>query len=70
MVILGWNYQGVGRPLTIRALRELNKRYHPSVIFLMETKNKREALESSRRKLRMNFSDYCDPVGQSGGLSL
>ncbi|KAH7847033.1 hypothetical protein Vadar_021104 [Vaccinium darrowii] len=40
------------------------------VVFLMETKNKRETLERFRRKLHFFGYCYVNPVGLSRGLTL
>ncbi|GKB67089.1 reverse transcriptase [Tanacetum coccineum] len=70
MLILSWNCQGVGRPLTISNLRELCKSHLPYVVFLMETKNKRCHLKFIRRSLCFEGYFYVDPIGRSGGLAL
>lgn len=36
---IAWNCQGLGSSLTIRHLEDLNEKYHPDIIFVMETKN-------------------------------
>ena len=70
MLVLSWNCQGVGRPLTVCNLRELCRVHRPDVVFLMETKNKQNKLESIRRSTCFNGHFYVDPVGRSGGLAL
>ncbi|XP_058186378.1 uncharacterized protein LOC131303505 [Rhododendron vialii] len=65
-----WNVQVLGRPLTFQILRGLCTTHCPLVVFLMETKNKRETLEGIRRRLHFSMCCYVDPVGLSGGLAL
>ncbi|KAF7134615.1 hypothetical protein RHSIM_Rhsim08G0178900 [Rhododendron simsii] len=70
MVMLSWNVQGMGRPLTFQILQGLCTTHRPLVVFLMETKNKRSTLEKIRMKLQYNNGCYVDPIGKSGGLAL
>lgn len=42
----------------------------PSIVFLMETKNKEAKLERIRRRLKFTNFAYVNPVGISGGLDL
>lgn len=44
--------------------------HRPSIIFLMETRNKENKLESLRRSLKFQHCFYVNPVGLSGGLAL
>lgn len=50
----------------------LTQKYRPSIIFLMETKNKQKYLESLRRKGDKSLTNhfYVDPIGIAGGLAL
>ncbi|WOH06937.1 hypothetical protein DCAR_0626366 [Daucus carota subsp. sativus] len=70
MLILSWNCQGVGRPRTISYLRGLIRVHRPTVVFVMETKNKQRKLDRIRRSINMPNAYYVDPAGQSGGLAL
>ena len=70
MLVLSWNYQGVGRSLTVSNLRELCRVHRPDIVFLMETKNREEKLESIRRSTYFNGHFYVNRVGSSGGLAL
>ena len=69
MLMLSWNCQRVGRPLTVCRLRDLVQSHRPIAVFLMETKNERRKLERIRN---VNFRHYfyIDPEGVSGGLAL
>ena len=70
MKLIAWNCQGIGSPLTVKALMELKKRYDPQFFFLVETKNKEEKLEIVRRKAKFDMACYVDSEGLSGGLAL
>ncbi|KAH7857525.1 hypothetical protein Vadar_013640 [Vaccinium darrowii] len=63
-------FQGIGRSLTVRALRNFAKNRRPSIVFLMETKNKANKVDRIRRSLNFSNSVYVDPCGLSGGLAL
>lgn len=70
MLMLSWNCQGVGRPLTITNLPELCRVHRPDVVYLMETKNKEKKLESIRQTTSFDRYFYVNPAGRSGGLAL
>ncbi|KAL0423467.1 UNVERIFIED_CONTAM: hypothetical protein Sradi_0881500 [Sesamum radiatum] len=69
MKILSWNYQGLGPPLTIRALMELIKLYMPGLVFLFETKCKARRVERIKNIVSYN-SIGVDSVRRGGGLFL
>lgn len=58
MKCISWNCQGIGSTLTIRALKDLVRKYKPEMIFLME------------RRVGFEKAIYVDPVGLGGGLAL
>ncbi|KAK8556717.1 hypothetical protein V6N12_003112 [Hibiscus sabdariffa] len=70
MALVAWNVQGLGNKNTVRALRRLNLKYQPAVIFLSETKQKKRYLERVRRNMKMSNSFYVEPEGIAGGLAL
>lgn len=70
MLIISWNCQGLGRPLIVQVLQGLCTTHRPSVIFLMETNNKRAKLDRIRQSLNFLNSCYVDSIGTSGGLAL
>ncbi|KAH7834630.1 hypothetical protein Vadar_018083 [Vaccinium darrowii] len=62
--------QGVGNPLTIRRLKEVCNLYSPDVVFLAETKNKKEKIEKIAKIVRMEQLEMMDSIGLSGGECL
>lgn len=70
MLVLSWNCQGIGRSLTVRVLRYFAKHKRPSIVFLMETKNKANRVDRIRRSLNFSNSFYVEPCGLSGGLAV
>lgn len=70
MSLISWNCQGLGNPWTVREIMELEVRYKPSFIFLMETMVSINHAE--RFKVKMGFEGlfFVDNTGRSGGLAL
>ncbi|KAF7824156.1 reverse transcriptase [Senna tora] len=62
----------MGVALTVKALKELCRKYKPLIVFLMETKCSGVKLEAIRRRNRLAFDNsyYVDAVGKSGGLAV
>lgn len=48
MNILSWNCQGLGNPLTVRALQNWCWRDRPNIVFIMETMISNKDLEKVR----------------------
>lgn len=71
MSLLSWNCQGMGVALTVRALKDICKRYTPKLVFLIETRMVEKKLNKIRRSIHgFNNNFNVDPVGLSGGLAL
>ncbi|KAL4367152.1 hypothetical protein GQ457_05G012660 [Hibiscus cannabinus] len=70
MAFLLWNCRGLGKASTFRALRNLVNKHKPSIVFLMETKQRKSKLDRLRSRLHFHGSFYIDPVGIAGGLAL
>lgn len=70
MILLSWNYRGLGNPTTVRDLCQLVKDKKLDFLFLMETKSFKNKIEWIRMKLGFMGLFAVDPVGRSGGLAL
>lgn len=70
MRFLSWNCQGLGFSLTVQSLKELNRKFKMSIIFLMETTDGRKKLDRIRNRLRMPPSTYVNLEGMGEGLAL
>ncbi|KAF7149622.1 hypothetical protein RHSIM_Rhsim02G0229500 [Rhododendron simsii] len=51
-------------------LKESVLTHRPSIIFIMESRNKENKMESLRRSLKFQHCFYVNPVGLAGGLAL
>ena len=60
----------MGNTPTVRHLREIRGQYFPEVIFLCETKKKRDYLENIVGHLGYFDLHTVEPQGRSGGLAL
>ncbi|CAN1190366.1 LINE-1 retrotransposable element ORF2 protein, partial [Linum perenne] len=69
-MILSWNCRGLGQPPTVLYLQDLICKNCPPIVFLMETKQPKQAMELIRKKMRYTNAFYVDPIGASGGLAL
>lgn len=70
MIYILWNCQGLGSDLTVRALREMIRKYRPTVVFLMETKSRNNRMERVRRSCNYQHGFCIPPIGTAGGLCL
>ena len=70
MRVLVWNCQGVGSPLTVPQLREVNNLSYPSLIFSSETKNRKPVLDRIARGLRFDNSVVVEAMNRAGGMAL
>ena len=68
--MLSWNCRGLGRPRTVQELVCLNKSYRPNVIFLSETRQNKEYVESLRYRLGMKNVFTVSVKGKGGGLAV
>ena len=65
---ISWNYRGLGNPWSVKALHDLVQRWNPKIVFLMETKSRKNRVE--RIKNRIGFANglIVPIVGRSGGI--
>lgn len=70
MSVLAWNCHGLGKPRTIRFLKEITQRKSPTLYYFSETLVKENKIREVCKALR--FAEYycVDVHGQSGGLDL
>ncbi|VVA37663.1 PREDICTED: reverse mRNAase [Prunus dulcis] len=64
------NYQGLGSDLTVRSLRETIRKKRPSIVFVMETKQKHNRLSMIAKEMGFNYDTVVDPEGIAGALCL
>ena len=70
MSILSWNCQGLRNPRAVRDLCYLVRTKKPIMVFLMETKSRKNKMERIRSKLGFPNMLVVDCVGKGGGLVL
>ena len=70
MKLLALNCQGLGNAPTVRSLLNVQRRYDPEVLFLLETHLDDYPAECLRRRLRMDFKIVNPSDGRSGGVIL
>ena len=67
---LGWNCRGLGTPRSVNALCEIVRRWDPNFVFLSETKLKKKAMESAKRKVGFVYGLVVPKLDKSGGMAL
>lgn len=70
MIFISWNFQGLVSTLTRRSLKDLDRKFKSHVIFLCETRNKKEKGDRMRKQMRFEGVEYVEPAGKGGGISL
>ena len=70
MSLLSWNCRGLGNLRTVKALEKVVKKEEPKIVFLMETKSKREWLEKVKDRCKMKHGLIVSSDGSKGGLAL
>ncbi|CAM8914180.1 unnamed protein product [Rhodiola kirilowii] len=70
MKLFSWNCRGLGRPRTVRALKDAIRAFSPQIVCLLETRKKETEGDWVRRKLGFRNGLLVSCRGQSGGLAL
>ncbi|KAL4353918.1 hypothetical protein GQ457_06G009460 [Hibiscus cannabinus] len=70
MAMLAWNVRGLGNKETVRALKNTIFKNKAEIIFLSETKQKKQYMEKIRSKMKTGNAFYVEPDGIVGGLAL
>lgn len=65
-----WNCRGLGQRLTVRRLKEMQRLYHPDLLFLIETKQKNDYVRDIGVYLGFDQMVLVPPDGLSGGLAV
>ncbi|KAM2053759.1 hypothetical protein ACFX1T_003363 [Malus domestica] len=70
MIFLTWNCRGIGQDSTVDVLRDRIHLNKPFIVFLSETKARRNGIETLRRSMGYQHRFFVEAIGQSGGLCL
>lgn len=70
MTTLSWNRRGLAAAPTISELKELCREYKLAIVFLMETRARKEQIERMKRRLQFKFCFCVEPRGLAGGLAI
>ncbi|XVE84742.1 hypothetical protein DITRI_Ditri17bG0037300 [Diplodiscus trichospermus] len=70
MNILAWNYRGVGAPRAIHEVTKLVNFVRPQIVFLSETKKRKDEVEWLRARWGFKGCFTMDCIGRSGGPAI
>lgn len=70
MITICWNCQGLGIDLTVRRLKEIQRRYLPDMICLLKTKQRDEKIKEITSDLGYSNFVTVPPHGMSGGIAV
>ena len=70
MSCLNWNCRGLGNGATVRELRELAKKFAPTVLCVLETQVNKARVEGLRHTLGYDKAFAVSSSGRSGGLGI
>jgi exonuclease III len=70
MSCLSWNYCGLGNTAIVNVLRELTKKFAPSVLCVLETQIHKTRVEALKGTLGFANSFAVSSSGRSGGLGI
>ncbi|CAN0926384.1 LINE-1 reverse transcriptase homolog [Linum grandiflorum] len=68
MIVMSWNYRGLGQPRSVQVLRELTEAHRPGVVIIIETLTNKQRMETIRAELKFDGCFAIDARGHSGGL--
>ena len=70
MSCLSWNYCGLGNGATVKELRDLAKKFGPTVLCVLETQVHKTCVEDLKTTLGFDNSFAVSSSGRSGGLGI
>lgn len=70
MVVLSWNYRGLGNLRAVLTLKDPIRNNKPDVVFFIETLVHSNKIEELRVKLGFDFCFAVDRQGRGGGLAV
>ena len=70
MSALCWNCRGAGKAAAVRELRELARKFAPTLLCIVETQIKGTRVEALASTLGYDDGRAIDSQGRSGGISL
>lgn len=70
MNLLCWNCWGVGQPRIVQDLVRLVHAFHPKIVFLSETRQRKETVEGLRWRIGLKNVLSFSEKGKGGGLAL
>lgn len=70
MNLMSWNCRGLGNPRTVRQIRRWYSSLAPDMLFLSETKIKKEVAEKLKERVGFSNAIGVSSIGLSGGLCL
>ena len=70
MIILSWNYRGLGNQCEVNVLSHLVGEKAPNILFLMETKQTVEEMKWIQGELHYDSMLAIPCLGRRGGLAM
>ena len=70
MIALGWNCREFGNPKTVNALHDIVQRWDPKIVFLLETKLRKKAMERAKARVGFVYGSIVPKSNRSGGLAM
>ncbi|KAF7807126.1 putative ribonuclease H protein At1g65750 family [Senna tora] len=70
MSIISWNCREIRGASTVRRLKTLCRKFSPDILFLKETKCKKEKMKYWNKAGYFEYSFIVDPEGSKGGIGL